>query len=368
MASWFQRYLLPGLVFQGIVIGGGYATGRELVEFFLTAGPVAGLAGMGIAAVVWSLVMAVSFELCRLTESYDYRHFFQRLLGRAWFLYEILLVILLVLVLAVVAAASGEIANNLFDVAPGYGTGLMLVATAALLFFGSGVIERFMGVWSVLLYACYATLVAWSLARFGPEIGATLRTAPGTGDALSAGIRYAGYNLAAVPMVFFCLKHIRRRREAVTAGLLAGIIGMLPAVFLFIALLAVAEQIGDAPIPSAVLLDALGSRWFEVLFQVVLLGTLLQTAVGMVHAVNERIARTLEDRGRRMPAAWRPLVAVVLLLVALVLAAGFGIVGLIARGYGLLTFGFIAVFVVPVLTVGVWRVLRAGRQRAPVEA
>ena len=32
--SWFQRILLPGFVFKGVVIGGGYATGRELVEFF----------------------------------------------------------------------------------------------------------------------------------------------------------------------------------------------------------------------------------------------------------------------------------------------------------------------------------------------
>jgi len=39
----FQKYLLPGFIFQSLIIGGGYGTGRELVEFFLTAGPLAGL-------------------------------------------------------------------------------------------------------------------------------------------------------------------------------------------------------------------------------------------------------------------------------------------------------------------------------------
>mgnify|MGYP001415174714 CR=1 FL=1 len=29
-SGWFQRYLLPGCVFQAAVIAGGYATGREL--------------------------------------------------------------------------------------------------------------------------------------------------------------------------------------------------------------------------------------------------------------------------------------------------------------------------------------------------
>ena len=46
MSDWFRRYLLPGFVFEAAVIAGGYATGRELVEFFLPAGPWGGLLGM----------------------------------------------------------------------------------------------------------------------------------------------------------------------------------------------------------------------------------------------------------------------------------------------------------------------------------
>jgi uncharacterized membrane protein YkvI len=37
-ATWFQRFVLPGLAFEAVVIGGGYATGRELAEFFLANG------------------------------------------------------------------------------------------------------------------------------------------------------------------------------------------------------------------------------------------------------------------------------------------------------------------------------------------
>ena len=43
--AWFQRFLLPGLAFKAVVIGGGYATGRELAEFFLPSGPWGGIAG-----------------------------------------------------------------------------------------------------------------------------------------------------------------------------------------------------------------------------------------------------------------------------------------------------------------------------------
>ena len=62
MNSFYQKYLLPGLVFQGIVIGGGYSTGRELAEFFMPHGFLGGLLSMLVAALVWCLVMAVSFE------------------------------------------------------------------------------------------------------------------------------------------------------------------------------------------------------------------------------------------------------------------------------------------------------------------
>ncbi|MES2772187.1 MAG: type II secretion system protein, partial [Pseudomonadota bacterium] len=34
-STWFQRFLLPGFAFKAVVIGGGYATGRELAEYFL---------------------------------------------------------------------------------------------------------------------------------------------------------------------------------------------------------------------------------------------------------------------------------------------------------------------------------------------
>ena len=51
----------------------------------------------------------------------------------------------------------------------------------------------------------------------------------------------------------------------------------------------------------------------------------------------------------------RPLVAIGL-LGAGTLISRFGLIDLIAVGYGTLTIGFIIVYVIPVLTLGVWKV------------
>ena len=45
-----QRLLIPGAVLQSVMIGGGYGTGREVVEFFTRFGALPGLAGLVLAA------------------------------------------------------------------------------------------------------------------------------------------------------------------------------------------------------------------------------------------------------------------------------------------------------------------------------
>ena len=59
-----------------------------------------------------------------------------------------------------------------------------------------------------------------------------------------------------------------------------------------------------------------------------------------------------------MPRALRPALAVGIMVLSVYAASAVGLVGLIATGYGLLTYAFIALLVVPVLTVGVWTLRR----------
>src|SRR5689334_18461332 len=122
VSSRFQRFLLPGFAFKAVVIGGGYATGRELAEFFLPSGPWGGLAGMVLAMVIWSAICAITFAFAKMMSAYDYRTFFKHLLGRFWIVFEILYVLFVVLILSVFGAAAGEIARATLGVPPIVGT------------------------------------------------------------------------------------------------------------------------------------------------------------------------------------------------------------------------------------------------------
>ena len=63
--GWFKRFLLPGLGVKAVVIGGGYATGRELAEFFLPSGPWGGLVRDPLRDLLFSIFCALTFVFAR---------------------------------------------------------------------------------------------------------------------------------------------------------------------------------------------------------------------------------------------------------------------------------------------------------------
>lgn len=363
--SGFQKYLLPGFVFQSVVVAGGYGTGRELVEFFLSLGVRSGLLAMGVTMLIWSAVSAVSFEFARSRGTYDYRTFCQALLGRGWVLFEIAYVVLLLLVIAVIGAAAGEIVSQSFGLPYWTGVAGIMLSVATLIFLGNKTIERALAGWSLLLYVVFAVLFVWSLMRFGPDLGQAFRTSELTGGWVMGGVQYAAYNLAVIPAILFVVRHFETRREAIGAGVIAGGLGIFPGVLFYLAMAAHHPTILGEAVPANFILAQLGSPAFSLVFQIVLFGTLIETGTGLLHAVNERIAGTAKERGLILDPRQRVAVAMALLLIA-TLVSRIGLVDLIARGYGTLTWVFLIVYVIPVLTLGVWKITR-GRLPPTVE-
>ncbi len=352
--TFFQKYLLPGFIFQSLIIGGGYGTGRELVEFFLTAGPVAGLVNMGVATLIWGAVLAVCFELARMGRNYEYRSFVKGLLGKAWFSYEALYLIGLILVVSVMGSASGEIIHEMFGIPDLMGIIIMMGLVGLIVFFGTALIEKVLSFWSIILYGVFVVMFIAVYFIFGDAISMSFRQQPGGASWTMGGIKYAAYNIGLAPAILFCVRHIETRKEALMSGIAAGAIGMIPAVFMFFAMLCQYPLVLDASVPVNTVLDHLGWDAFKLIFQIVLFGTFIETGVGLIHGFNERIAAVYPGFSNQ----WRAIIGVTLLIISIFIANAVGLVGLIAQGYGALTWGYWIVFVIPVLTIGVWRILK----------
>ncbi|MBT7581703.1 MAG: hypothetical protein HN572_01995 [Kordiimonadaceae bacterium] len=235
----------------------------------------------------------------------------------------------------------------------------MMISVGILVFYGSSLIEKFLSVWSILLYIAYAAFVIMCINVFGDKIATNFSTIPVGEGWFIGGLTYSGYNLGTIPAVLFCIRHITCRKEAITAGLLAGPIAMIPAIFFFVAMMGYYPDITEQSLPVNYILTVLDVPVFKIIFEIILFGTFIETSTAMIHSVNERIAVSYEDKDHHMPRYMRPVIAITILFSAIVLATKFGIVNLISQGYGTLTWVFIILIIVPLFTIGMWKIVKA---------
>jgi uncharacterized membrane protein YkvI len=368
-SSVFQRLILPGFALKAVVIGGGYATGRELATFFLPSGPWGGLYGMLLSMLIWSVVCAVTFVFALQTRSLDYRTFFRHLLGPLWPAFEVTFALALVVILAVYAAAAGAIGEALLGWPPFAGSLLLVAGIIFIAAFGNEGVERLFKYVTYFLYTTYALFVLLSLTHFGGRILAAFDTHAVTTGWATGGLMYAGYNIFGAVVILPVVRHMTGRRDALVAGLLAGPMAMLPAILFFICMVAYYPQITSAPLPSDYLLEKLNIPVFRALFQIMIFAALLESATGGIHAINERVAHAYQEaRGRVLSTPARLAVTCIVLVVAVFVATRFGLVALIASGYSWLAVAILTTYVLPLLTLGLWRILRRNEPNPGVVA
>lgn len=357
--TFFQRYLLPAFALKGVIIGGGYATGRELAEYFLSHGPLGALLAMLLATLIWSGVAALTFALALHFRAYDYRSFMARLLGRGWIVFEICYLLFAVLLLAVFGAAAGEIVASVTGAAPIVGTALLALLVLLVAGLGEWAVETMFKYVSILIYGVYALFIALAAASFGGLIDQGLDNTAAEPSWVFGGVTYGSYNIVAAIMILPVLRHVSTRRNAFVAGALAGPLAMLPGLLFLLAMIAFYPAILSETLPSDFLLQRMDAPAFRVLFQVMVLGALLESGVGVVHAVNERAVNAWTARhGGDHPRWLRPGLTVGLLVLCMFIADSIGLVALIASGYQAMAVVFLLVFVLPLLTLGVAQLRR----------
>ena len=367
-STWFQRFLLPGFAFKAVVIGGGYATGRELAEVFLPGGPWGGLLGMILAMLIWSLVCAVTFTFARAVDGYDYRTFFKALLGPFWIVFELAYFLFVVLILAVFSAAAGAIGASTLGLPPIAGTLFLAVAIALVTTFGNASVEGLFKYMSIFLYTVYALFILLAMFRFGDRITGAFAAAPPAGEWALGGLTYASYNVVGAVVILPMIRHLTSRRDAIVAGLVAGPLAMIPALLFFICMVAFYPGIAQETLPSDFILRELRLPAFHYLFQLMIFAALLESGVGAVHAINERVATVWQhQRGLELSYRARAGIAVLLLVGCIFIADRIGLVDLIGSGYRYLAYVILAVYIVPLLTIGV-RMLVLGSRRRAAEA
>lgn len=355
--SQLKRIVLPGIILQSVLIGGGYATGREIVEYGAKFGAGGWISGLAIFF-GFSLIATLSIEACRQWKVYDYKSLLKKLIGPGWIAYEIVYLLLAVLIIAVMASAAGEILNSTLSFPRWVGVLIIIVLVGFLNYKGSEVIAKLETLGTIALFAAYILFAIVVLSAHGDKMGSVFSTwntglmdeTPGLGILLWTGILYVGYNLAVYPASFFTYADIRSRKESIWAGVISGLLMTVPWFLTYFAFMCYYpnRNVLHAAVPWLEILSAFPS-YLTIIFGVVVGWTLVETATGMIHAFISRIEMELEERNAAPMKKINKAAISAVALVASLLLAQVGIIDLVAKGYTMMAYAMIAVYGLPLL-------------------
>ncbi|AEC51582.1 hypothetical protein PNA2_0666 [Pyrococcus sp. NA2] len=357
----FYRWLLPAIIFQSVFMGGGFTTGREVMEYAGKYG-VYGIYSVILATVLFFISAALSYEVARVFRAFDYRTWVKQIIWKFWPIFDIAYVILAIIVIAVVGSAAANILEDMFGLPYMLGAIVIISTVGILHFYGRRAIEAFETIGTVILYIMYIILWAVTLKAAWGNISEAFSAGLGTGSpgkAAISGIQYFAYNMVVVPAVLFTLDRLESRKDSIIAGLNSALFVGIAFFLTWLSLLGfyTNEKVVNAPVPWYEIMKIVGATWLRGFYVIAVFWTLIETGTGMIHSIVRRIEVQMEEmKGVSFTRKQEALLATLIIILA-ILMAKFGIIALVAKGYGTLAWVFFVILFIPLVTIGVIRIL-----------
>lgn len=330
--------LQVGAVYIGTVVGAGFASGQEIMQFFTCFGRM-GIITLILSGLLFYIIAAKVMDVAAQYNTYNYKDFIELIAGKKLGLvYDVLITVFLLIVASIMFSGSGALFEESLGL-PGI-WGIVLMAALTLII----VLQDMTGILSINSF-----IVPMLFTVILSVLGATLMTGDFAGIGLKLSENYrGGFVKPLVFMVFYCcyntflsvgvlaaIPQSIRSRNVLRAGVLFGAVGlMLLSLMLDISLTLKSPQVFRFSIPMHYLTAGFGTMvgytvsfciWCEI----------FSTAVSDVFSVAKRLSA-------RRPADFVP-AGVITVLLCLPLSF-FEFKGLISFFYPL--FGALSIFIV----------------------
>jgi len=353
----FKRAVGVGLAFIGLIVGAGFASGREMLQFFVAFGAI-GISGAFAASLVMMFMAVAALQLGSHVQAKEHAAVFHRvshpLIAR--FL-DITTTITLFAIGFVMFAGGGANMAQQFGWPIWAGAALTLVAVLVSGMFDVDKVARLIGVITPFLIVFLVGISVWTLATAEYDLVALDQAARAVPTSLPnwwlAALNYVGLcAISGVSMTIVIGGSMLDSRTAGYGGLIGGGLFLLLLMLAVVALFLRAGSVGGAELPMLALVDqvhpALGTAMSIVVF-----GMIFNTALAMFYALGKRLT------GKRPHRFRATFVAVVLFGFVL---SFFGFRDLVAYVYPAL--GYLGLILIGVIAVGWFR----GRGHMSAEA
>ncbi len=355
------KILKMASAFIGVIVGAGFASGQEVLQYFTSFGHW----GTAAAAVATGLFAYLGMMLTRLGSRFhtrSHRDVIYRISGRhIGRIVDYVIIFTLFGVGVVMLAGAGSILEQQFGLPPAVGSVLMTVLVGVTVMLDVERVVAMIGSITPLLVLALVAACGYSLLTLERGFDALAPVAEALPSTLPhwlvSAINYVSFNIAVGAAMALVMGGAEEdERIAGWGGLLGGAgIGVLILVS-HLALFSQVEAVAGYAMPMLSIIDGI-SPWLSTLMSFILFGMIFSTATSMFYAFIARFVTLRTPAARRFGLA--------------TLAVGFvasfaGFTQLVAFFYPLI--GYLGLFLVGALLLAPITQRRGERREAPLAA
>ena len=279
-----------GFAYVGIVVGAGFSTGQEVMQFFspyglwsyigvLLSGLILGFIGRQVAKI------GTAFDAQNHESTLDY------LFGNAFSkIVDYLLIFFLFGISVTMIAGAGSTFQESFGVPTWLGALIMVIAIYITLLMDFNKIVRALGIVTPFLIILVVIIAAYYLFNGSISLGKVNETVPSDSLWLGIlkGINYGGLAFAVGFSTIVAIGGDASRRRVSGAGaLFGGIIYTVLLALINFALQSEFPKIKDADIPMLTLANAI-NPWIALVLSVIMLAVMYNTILGLMYSFAAR--------------------------------------------------------------------------------
>lgn len=338
--------------FVGVLVGAGFASGQEILQFFTSFGAIGLLGGVVSGAVFVFLAMALT-SLGQHLSAESHKPVVYAICGKYIGAFVDAFVTFFMFGVAVVMlAGAGSLLEQFTGMPAVYGSVAATILTVLIVCLNLRKVITLIGLVTPFLVIMALIVCIWAFlgrdASFS-ELNVVAQTMPqGASHWLVAALLYVSYNIVAgTPMLAIMGGNAPARGVALWGGVLGGLILGVLIVVIAAGMFARVDDLAGVPMPTLMLATEL-SPILGAVMAVVIFGMILNTAVGVLYSF---VARFFEPETPNF--RWGAIASGILAL----LGSFFGFINLVGTVYPF--FGYLGFVLIVCTIIGWWR-LRSG--------
>jgi len=332
----FKEVLRISGAFVGVVVGAGFASGQEIMQFFTSFGTI-GLVGTLISSALFIFLAMALSTLGQQQASLSHKRVIHAICGKYLGIFvDVMITFFMFAIAVVMLAGGGALLQQLAGVPQLWGSVAVTVLTIAIVCLDVRKVIGFIGSITPLLALMVVIVAGYAILSRDADIE-TLQAAAqaqphGAGNWFIAALLYVSYNIVAgTPFLVIMGGQAVDRQTALWGGTIGGILLSLLMLLIAAGMFARVDEMGGIAMPMLLLASQM-SPIVGAVMGIAIFGMILNTSVGVLYSFSARVLEPGTARFR-----WGTVVAGVLAFLGS-LAGFIKLVGTVYPFFGYLGF------------------------------